>query len=49
MALIKCTECGHEVSDKAQTCPNCGAPVGLAQPSNQQLNNTYSNIDTEGS
>lgn len=49
MALIKCTECGHEVSDKAQTCPNCGTPIGLAQPSNQQLNNTYSNIDTEGS
>ena len=49
MALIKCSECGHEVSDKASVCPNCGAPVGLAQPSNQQLNNTYSNIDTEGS
>lgn len=27
MALIKCTECGHEVSDKAQTCPNCGSPL----------------------
>ena len=24
MALIKCTECGHEVSDKALMCPNCG-------------------------
>lgn len=28
MALIKCTECGKEISDKATTCPNCGAPVG---------------------
>ena len=28
MALIKCTECGHEVSDKAQSCPNCGCPIG---------------------
>ena len=27
MALIKCTECGHEVSDKASTCPNCGCPI----------------------
>ncbi len=27
MALIKCTECGHEVSDKASTCPNCGSPI----------------------
>ena len=25
--LIKCNECGKEVSDKANTCPNCGAPV----------------------
>lgn len=27
MALIKCKECGHEVSDKASACPNCGCPV----------------------
>lgn len=28
MALKKCKECGKEVSTKAKTCPNCGAPVG---------------------
>lgn len=27
MALIKCSECGKEVSDKANSCPNCGAPI----------------------
>lgn len=27
MALIKCSECGKEISDMAQSCPNCGAPV----------------------
>ena len=27
MALIKCKECGKEVSKKAETCPHCGAPV----------------------
>ena len=27
MTLIKCSECGKEVSDKATNCPNCGAPV----------------------
>ena len=27
MALIKCKECGRVISDKAITCPNCGAPV----------------------
>lgn len=24
MALIKCPECGKEISDKAASCPNCG-------------------------
>ena len=27
MSLIKCTECGQMVSDKAQICPSCGCPV----------------------
>ncbi len=27
MAINKCKECGGEVSDKAKTCPKCGAPV----------------------
>lgn len=27
MALIKCPECGRDVSDKAKSCPNCGFPV----------------------
>ena len=29
MALIKCSECGREISDKAETCPGCGAPVSV--------------------
>ena len=27
MALIKCSKCGHVVSDKASFCPNCGCPI----------------------
>lgn len=27
MALVKCLECGKEISDKAQACPGCGAPI----------------------
>lgn len=27
MSLIKCPECGKEISDKAATCPNCGMPL----------------------
>ena len=25
--MIKCKECGHGISDKAFSCPNCGCPV----------------------
>ena len=27
MALIKCSECGSEISDQANTCPNCGIKI----------------------
>lgn len=27
MAMIKCPECGNEISDKAQACPKCGCPI----------------------
>ena len=27
MALVKCTECGKEVSENAMSCPNCGNPI----------------------
>lgn len=33
MALIKCPECGKEISDKAAACPNCGCPVADMQTS----------------
>jgi uncharacterized membrane protein YvbJ len=26
MALVSCTECGNKISEKAQSCPKCGAP-----------------------
>lgn len=26
-ALINCSECNKEVSNKAKACPNCGAPI----------------------
>lgn len=29
MALIKCKECGKEISDQAHACPNCGCPVKM--------------------
>ena len=30
MALLKCPECGKEISDKATSCPNCGYPINAA-------------------
>jgi TusA-related sulfurtransferase len=30
MAIIACKECGHQVSDKAASCPSCGAPLAAA-------------------
>lgn len=26
MAMLKCAECGAKISDKAASCPSCGAP-----------------------
>ena len=37
MALVKCTECGHEVSDKASACPYCGCPI---EKNNEELSDT---------
>lgn len=31
MALIKCPECEHRVSDHAPYCPNCGNPIASQQ------------------
>lgn len=32
MALVRCTECSERISDRAWTCPKCGAPTGVALP-----------------
>lgn len=37
MALIKCPECGKEVSDRAPACPNCGTLLKM------KLKNTNTN------
>lgn len=39
MALVKCTECGQYISDKASKCPKCGCPVQTV------LNNGEVNYD----
>lgn len=37
MALIKCPECNGTVSDKASSCPQCGAPVKTSVCENREV------------
>ncbi len=40
MALIKCPECGKQVSDKASSCPQCGCPISssvASKPTTAQI------------
>jgi len=37
MALIKCSECQKEISDKAVSCPYCGCPTGRPINTSVQL------------
>ena len=36
MALVKCTNCGHMISDRAAKCPKCGAPIQKEKAAPQQ-------------
>lgn len=41
MAIIKCSECSKDVSDKAASCPNCGNPINKSLiPSSQSTTNS---------
>ena len=37
MALIKCPDCGNEVSDKAKACIHCGYPIEDMQPQKVEM------------
>lgn len=40
MALIKCPECGKEISDKAKKCPNCGHVLTRVNDDVEKLDET---------
>ena len=44
MALQKCDECGKDVSSKAQSCPNCGAPVSNEEVSHSEVEQTKKGV-----
>jgi len=39
MALINCSECGKEISNKAEVCVNCGNPISLLESNNKIISN----------
>ena len=39
MALLKCPECAHDVSDKAVSCPNCGYPINMPSTTKPRIRN----------
>lgn len=46
MALIKCAECGKEISDKANACLNCGCPIKVEQKNKEIPNNKQKEKNT---
>jgi hypothetical protein len=32
VAIIKCSECGRAISDRAAACVGCGAPLAASEP-----------------
>lgn len=43
MALIKCSECGREVSNKAKQCPKCGAKILVKKNNKNALESDIKN------
>lgn len=45
MALIKCNECGKEISDTLNTCPNCGIEIKTKKNVVKDNNNNNKRFD----
>lgn len=46
MALIRCPECGKEISDKAVACINCGCPVSVATAKTPAPETPHQNVQS---
>lgn len=44
MALIKCPECGKEISDKSSQCIHCGYPLNEVSVNNQDISSLKADI-----
>ncbi|MBO5077248.1 MAG: zinc ribbon domain-containing protein [Clostridia bacterium] len=47
MELIKCPDCGKEISRRAVNCPNCGCPAQFFESSEERINNENKNPGDE--
>ena len=45
MALIKCPECGKEISSMGKACPNCGCPINSTTKEKSFLQKTADKLD----
>lgn len=45
MALIKCPECGKEISDRAGSCPSCGCPLETANEPKIEIQTPKKNVN----
>lgn len=46
MAMIKCPECGNNVSDMAKACIHCGFPISTLKPTQGTATIKVSKLDT---
>jgi TM2 domain-containing membrane protein YozV len=46
VALIKCPECSTQVSDKAASCPSCGAPIATPSPTHLDMPTSQTSTQT---
>ncbi|MEI7945519.1 MAG: zinc ribbon domain-containing protein [bacterium] len=44
MALVKCADCGNEVSTSAASCPKCGAPGPTVAATQLQIQQQYQRL-----
>lgn len=46
MTMIKCSECGKQISDKVKNCPHCGASNKISNNKKSKKQNKYVKIIT---
>ncbi|HET7175980.1 MAG TPA: zinc ribbon domain-containing protein [Gammaproteobacteria bacterium] len=44
--LIKCGECGREISDQAMACPGCGAPIAKVAATGSAADEVSNGVQT---